>query len=56
MGTSDYILHAISQEFDAEYAPYKQLSQTYLDYHGYLPQDDDAADHYRQSIRAIKVG
>lgn len=46
----------ISQENDIVFAEFTQYAQTFADYNGCLPQDDDAADHYRQSIRAIKVG
>ncbi|MFJ7665284.1 hypothetical protein ACIQXW_23280 [Lysinibacillus sp. NPDC097162] len=34
---------------------YTTAAQTYLDYNGSLPSDDDAADYYRLSIRATKV-
>lgn len=34
---------------------YTASAQTYLDYDGCLPSDDDAADHLRLSIRATKV-
>lgn len=52
MRPSDTLHEAFEQENDTFFT---QFAQTYADYHGCLPQDDDAADHYRQSIRAIKV-
>ena len=56
MSMQDYSHDVNLQKFDTEIAIYTQYAQTYADYNGCLPQDDDAADHYRQSIRAIRVG
>lgn len=55
MGTYDALHNNDSQEITTFYEFYTTSAQTYLDYDGCLPSDDDAADHYRLSIRATKV-
>ena len=56
MGMYDYSQTLNPQEIDTEIAFYTQYAQTYADYNGCLPQDDDAADHIKRTIRATKVG
>ena len=41
---------------DREYLPqFSENSQVYFDYEGRLPEDDDAADHYRIPRRYINA-
>lgn len=46
-----------SQENITHFNFYSPIGRVHADYHGCLPEDDDAADYFRNNrIRAIKVG
>jgi len=56
MGKSYDICENISQENNTIFNFYAPIAQAHADYHGCLPEDDDAADYFRNNrIRAIKV-